>query len=559
MKLKLLCSTLVLIFGLSTTYSQITVGLLEYNQEKAFDGYNLHFPHNQGTAYLLNNCGEVVHRWEDTEYRPGNGVYLAENGYLYVCKSMGGASNSYINAGGGGEKIEVRDWDNNIVWEYTLNDSLNRLHHDIAVHPNSGNVFAIAWEKKTEAEAIQAGRNPALLDDGELWPDRIVELAPDGNGSATIVWEWHVWDHLIQDFDDTKDNYGDPAAHPELVDINHYGGPADWMHANAIDFNLFLNQLVLCVPTFNEIWIIDHSTTTEQAASHAGGFGGRGGDLLFRWGNPAAYRAGDSTDQKLFYPHDAHWADIELTQGHPDYDKIMIFNNRVGEDYSSVHSIVPLFDSYSWEYGMSGSTWFPNDFDWTYTHPEPQKMWSTGLSSVQRLMNGNTLIAVGRFGYSFETTPDGEIVWEYKNPMISGTLIEQGTELEINQNLQFRMHRYSTNYPAFDGRGLETASEGYLELNADPNHCANIVGVEDISVIDEVNIYPNPASDKIQIDITGDINVEQIEIFDTVGNRIYTNNIQQNTLHTVFTSEWAQGVYFVYLDSRAAGKFVVVE
>jgi len=116
-------------------------------------------------------------------------------------KARGQLPIANIHAGGGGEKIEVRDWDNNIVWEYTLNDSLNRFHHDIAVRPDtSGNhVFAIAWERKTADEAIQAGRNPALLDDGELWPDRIIELEPDGNGSATIVWEWSVWDHLIQE------------------------------------------------------------------------------------------------------------------------------------------------------------------------------------------------------------------------------------------------------------------------------------------------------------------------------------------------------------------------
>jgi len=117
MQLKLLYSTfLMLVFGL-TAQSQITVGLLNYDDQKAFNGYNLHFPHNQGNAYLLNNCGEVVHKWEDTEYRPGNGAYLAENGYLYVCKGKGAASNDYIHAGGGGEKIEVRDWDNNLVWK----------------------------------------------------------------------------------------------------------------------------------------------------------------------------------------------------------------------------------------------------------------------------------------------------------------------------------------------------------------------------------------------------------------------------------------------------------
>jgi len=555
MKQKLLSSILILLGTYYFAQAQVTVGLLTYDHSQAFEGYNLHFPHNQGKVYLLDNCGEVVHKWHDNEYKPGNGVYLAENGHLYVCKGKGGASNPYIHAGGGGEKIECRDWDNNLVWEYTLNDSLNRLHHDIALNPN-GNVFAIAWQKKTEEEAIQAGRDPALLDDGELWPDRIIELEPDGNGGATIVWEWSVWDHLIQDFDPTKDNYGDPAAHPELVDINHNGGPADWMHANSLAYNSFLNQLMLCVPTFNEIWIIDQTTTTAQAAGHIGGQSGRGGDLMFRWGNPATYRAGDVDDQKLFYPHDAHWADIELTAGHPDFQKVMVFNNRVGEDFSSVNTIEILIDSYSWEYGMADGRWLPTDFEWTYTRPVPQEMHSTGLSSVQRLMNGNTLIAVGRYGYSFEITPDEEIVWEYKNPMMAGVRVPQGTELAINANLQFRMNRYSKNYPAFDGRDL--SRKDFIELNPHVDHCEFFVlNNEDVSVFDEVLIFPNPASDNIQIELKESIEAEQVEIFNAMGQRVYSNKMN-NTTHTLDTQNWSQGVYFIYLDSRAAGKVLIM-
>src|SRR5207248_2769403 len=38
-----------------------------------------------------------------------------------------------------------------------------------------------------------------------------------------IVWEWHAWDHLIQEFDPQKANYGVVADHPERVDINFAG------------------------------------------------------------------------------------------------------------------------------------------------------------------------------------------------------------------------------------------------------------------------------------------------------------------------------------------------
>ena len=60
-----------------------------------------------------------------------------------------------------------------------------------------------------------------------------------------------------------------------------------------------LDQIVLSNHNLSEIWIIDHSTTTLEAASHSGGNSGKGGDLLYRWGNPQAYDQGTGADQLL--------------------------------------------------------------------------------------------------------------------------------------------------------------------------------------------------------------------------------------------------------------------
>ena len=140
-----------------------------------------------------------------------------------------------------------------------------------------------------------------------------------------MVWRWRVWDHLIQDYDATKANYGNVAANPRLIDADGTESriPAFWNHMNSIDYNAALDQIMLSVRGNSEVWIIDHSTTTAEAAAHTGGKSGKGGDLLYRWGNPKAYGAGTQSDQELYQQHDAEW----VSTGYPGAGNITVFNN----------------------------------------------------------------------------------------------------------------------------------------------------------------------------------------------------------------------------------------
>jgi len=53
------------LFLYQSGFSQNTVGLIKIDNERLHPGYNLIFPHSQSNVYLLDNCGEVVHTWED--------------------------------------------------------------------------------------------------------------------------------------------------------------------------------------------------------------------------------------------------------------------------------------------------------------------------------------------------------------------------------------------------------------------------------------------------------------------------------------------------------------
>ena len=65
---------------------------------------------------------------------------------------------------------------------------------------------------KANAECIAMGRNPATIGRG-MWPDYAIEV----NRTKQIVWEFHVWDNLVQNFDPTKPNYGQPIDNPDQV------------------------------------------------------------------------------------------------------------------------------------------------------------------------------------------------------------------------------------------------------------------------------------------------------------------------------------------------------
>jgi len=551
--MKTLLNTSIFIFCFFPLFAQHTVGLLSYEPDKSYDGYNLFFSHNQPNVYLIDNCGQVVHSWEDEAgFVPGNMVYLLENGQLVKCKrKFSSAVDDPIWAGGGGETVEIRDWDNQLIWSFEQNDSLRRLHHDIEPLPN-GNILMISWELKTFDEAVEVGRDPTSLAKDNIWPDYILEMDPNAD---SIVWEWHVWDHLIQDIDSTKNNFGVVADHPERIDINYdtRNGNPDWLHSNAIDYNAELDQILLCVPAFNELWIIDHSTTTEEAAGTSGGKSGKGGDLLYRWGNPLAYQAGTTEDQQLFFQHDTHWLEDFVPEEDPLAGKIMIFNNRVGADYSSVNIITPPVNLTTGNYTFNDPAWGPSEPDRTITHPIPTQMHSTGLSNAQLLPNGNTLMLSGRWGYAFELTPENKIVWEYKIPFKAGARVAQGDTLNIGNNITFKLKRYPIAFPAFTGKDLNP--KYYLELEPDTAFCNLILPVSSIPR-EEIKIYPNPASGQLIIEGLGN-GEKQIRVYDQMG-RLVEKTMELSNQKIMDTSQWRNGIYFIQVDGRRGRKVVVL-
>ncbi len=485
--------------------------LMQLKGSRAFPGYTLVAPLLSRNTYLIDMEGRVVHKWE-SNYTAGEGAYLLENGHLLRGGRIKGAEQLFTGAGAGG-RVQEFTWDGQLVWDFKFHNEKQIAHHDIARLPN-GNVLLIVWEIKTAEETIAAGRRPESVN-GAWLADSVIEIMPTGKSTGEVVWEWHAWDHLIEDQDRSKANDGPAAAHPELIDINfgqdHFpafvragqspeeetqekknlnalrslgymgsptaranrGGFPDWTHVNAVAYNAELDQIMLTVRSFNEFWIIDHSTTSAEAAGHTGGRRGKGGDLLYRWGNPLAYGVGTKANQQLFAPHDAHW----IPRGRPGAGHVLVFNNGVGRpggNYSSVDELVLPVDGQGGYFREPGTACGPKESVWRYTAPENTQFSAWLMSGSQRLPNGNTLICEGTSGKIFEVTPLKRVVWRYSyggerasRPGGSGLRpagigFPPGT-FSVSGSTLFRAYRYAPDYTGLTGKDL-TPGKTVLEL-----------------------------------------------------------------------------------------------
>jgi len=535
---RILVYTIFLLIGIYQLNAQ-TVGLIKHEAGTMDDGYVFFAPNNATTTYLIDRCGNQVHSWKSTN-KPGQSAYLLPDGMLFRTANV---NNTNFVAGGQGGKVEMIDWEGNVTWSYTVSDATNCQHHDAKVLPN-GNVLLIAWELKTNEEAISQGRNPSLTSE-TVWSEQVLEIKPEGTNGGTVVWEWHLWDHLAQDLDSTKLNYTPIAANPQLVNINYAAKAslADWIHLNAIDFNPALDQIVLSSHNTNEIWIIDHSTTTAEAASHNGGNAGKGGDLIYRWGNPLAYSMGSSADKKFFGQHNANW----IEPGLPYENQIMVFNNGIGRpggNYSTVEIINPPVAGFGYTETLP---YLPAANSWIFNAGNPNNFYSMNISGAQQLSNGNVLACTGDAGTFYEVDSLGTILWKYINPVKASGIINQGTA--PTQNMVFRCTYYPKTYSGFNGHTL-TAGSIIENSNTVSETCNNPVGIEENMLPNNIQIYPSPASEFVTVSgISG-----TTKIYNSVGLEVWSGEI--NNSEQLSISAFQNGIYFVR-NNHFVNKFIV--
>jgi hypothetical protein len=367
---------------------QLTENVEVYNGTLIDDSYAFGIELGQKKVYLITKQGEKKREW-NFDINTGNDVELMDNGKLMA---MFRAPNPAFSFGGYGGVLKVINPNGTTDWEMTYADENKMAHHDFERLPN-GNFLLIAWEKVSAVEAQQNGANTQ----NPIYPETIVEINP---ATMQVVWEWHSFDHIVQDHDSTKENFGVVANNPQLINVNYQMAEnGNIMHANGIDYDAQKDVIYLSVNFFSEVWVIDHSTTTAQAASHSGGNFNKGGDLLYRFGNPEAYNNPQGT--RMFYSvHHPNFLDTNV----PGKGNVLVYNNGGNISQSKVYELkMPA------TFNLQPNTNNEPQVIWSFIDPE---LFYDRVSGASRLKNGNTLICEGGYGF-WEVTPDGTVVWKY--------------------------------------------------------------------------------------------------------------------------------------------------
>lgn len=371
------------------------VGVVELlNPSLVDDSYILVNDAAANRVFVMDKQARLLHEWALTN-NIGNDVFLLPNGKLLASLE---SDSPKVTFGGKGGRLQFVGEMDTVEWDFIFSTDEAETHHDAELLPN-GNIVALVWEKRTIEEAMDSG----FMEETIVYPEAIIEVNPETN---EIVWEWHAWDHLVQDFDPAKSNYGVVSEHPELIDINYTRKTGEWpeveqdiMHANALSYDPVKDVLFVSVNFYSEVWVIDHSTSTDEAASHSGGNYAKGGDLIYRFGNPETYE--NSAGTRLF--HNQHYPNPLKGS---DQGKMLIFSNGNDLGQSTVYELqLPS------EYNLIPESDNEPDIIWSFTDPD---LYSQKVSGAVPLANGNILITEGDFGF-WEVTRDKEVVWKFSS------------------------------------------------------------------------------------------------------------------------------------------------
>lgn len=376
------------------------------HDERAGTGPILVAPLGSRTTYLIDRDGYLVHQWESQRSGGGSALMLSDGSVLRA--AMAGIPREFSGVRGATGCIERIGRNGELLWQFVLASPGFQMHDGFDVLPN-GNVLLLAWERRVvDSGDVVAGESPA---EKEQWIDTILEVKPDGRDGGQIVWRWRSDGHFFSEAKGSDQN-GEASKQSEQVspsvasDVT--SGRAS-LHFTSVSFHPLRNQILVNSLGGGEVWVIDRAVSPSSSASSEDGKE-LGDNLVYRWGNPAAW--GMKGERKLFGQQFATWVDRNQVAA-----AILVFNNRTDDSkqvFSSILELRPANTRTGDYLRTDGEGFGPERPHWYFAPAPSERFFVAWGGSVQRLSNGNTLIASSPDGRIFEVTPEGEMVWDFR-------------------------------------------------------------------------------------------------------------------------------------------------
>ncbi len=331
-------------------------GVIRRDPERSCPGYNLYSAQQLNLAELIDEEGTVLRSWRYSPSQVWENCELLENGDLLV---VGAEPTDWPD-----EQPFLRIADDaryllRLDWEgRILWKRKLPIHHDVEITPD-GKILALTFRRRFE---------PRIHPRIQVRDDQLTLLATDGTPLESRS--------LLDAVRKNPEIFPLAKTQPTLL-----GGPAwvDIFHSNSVEW-MRRPELVGHHP----LYALDNVLVSFRHQDRIAVFNWTRNEVVWAWGLG-----------ELGGPHDAQ----VLENGN-----ILLFDNGLGRNRSRALELDPL----------------TNRTVWQYVADPPTAFYTATKGSIQRLPNGNTLLAESDRGRAFEVTPAGEIVWEFVCPHLTG-------------------------------------------------------------------------------------------------------------------------------------------
>jgi len=388
-----------------------------YNPEKSWNGYTIFQARDTG-ATLIDMNGNIINQWKGLHGFPNK---MLPGGYVVGSTGIRNEKYGYQDYM---DLVQV-DWEGNIVWKFDKHEYIRdprqkpmwmaRQHHDYQREGNPVGYYVPGMEPSVDKGNTMILchknlRNPEITDK-ELMDDVFIEVTWDGKK----IWEWTCSEHFAElGFSEEARNvlYHHPNLRKLARDV------ADWMHINSLSLvgpNKWYDSGDERFHPDNIIW-------SSRMANILAITDKRNGQIVWRMGPDYNNNMHLRKLGQIIGPHHVHL----IPRGLPGEGNILVFDNGGMAGYGNPNPGAPLGINNAMRDYSRVLEFEPLTLDvvWKYTPIEAELVmpmqsalfYSSLVSSVQRLPNGNTLITEGATGRIFEVTPHHETVWEYLSP-----------------------------------------------------------------------------------------------------------------------------------------------